>query len=65
MRGISDNSHGTNDVVAPGLATLLDSKQVILLLIVEDRFRSVISRHVFHEWGCHLSELNSVMLSKN
>lgn len=65
MRGISNNSHGTNDIVVPGLATLLDSKHVILLFIIENGFRSVISRHIFHEWGVQLSELKSVMLTKN
>lgn len=47
LTAVADDAHGANDVVAPGVAALLNSKKVIFLLVVEDVLWAFIARHVF------------------
>jgi hypothetical protein len=64
MRDKSDSTHGTNNVVVPGVPTLLDRQQIIFLLIVEDSLgtRTLASRSILVERCGELPELQPIVL---
>lgn len=62
LAAVADDPLGANDVVTPGVAALLDSKQVIFLLVVEYILRSNVARHILLRRGNHVPVLESVML---
>ena len=62
MRGISDNSHGTNDVVAPGVAALLHFADVVFLVVVEVVALVVVAGEPFFQGDADGAKVDAVVL---
>lgn len=62
LAAIANDGHGTNDIVVPCAAALLNSEQVIFLLIIEDIVRALVARHVLYEGCFNIPVLKPVML---
>lgn len=62
LAAIANDGHGTNDIVVPCAAALLNSEQVIFLLIIEDVVRALVARHVLYEGCFNIPVLKPVML---
>lgn len=63
MPAETDDAPRTDDVIVPSVTTLLNSEQVVFLLIVEDVLGACVARRVLHRGGVEVPVLESIVLA--
>lgn len=61
-RSVTDNSPGADNIIVPSIRALLNSKQVVFLLVIEDVFRALVPGYVLGKGSFDVPELESVVL---